>query len=169
MKWVLVTLLIFVIIVCCGSREGFVDLGFSGYKKPISDFSFTDTLQDVNLDNYKRDNSAIPPTTIASVINAIQGHLSEKHSVCMEPIETMYVDKYTNQGEVAYNSRMMFYSKDHHFAAEIMSKSIQNADGSIVVASVRTQVPSSDISGPSAYSGEAAGSEFINRVEINEA
>jgi len=169
MKWIPIALLIIVILICCGSREGFVDFGFSGYKKPVSNFSFTDTIQDVNLDNYKRDNSAVPAATIAGIINAVKVHLSEKHNVCMEPIETMYVDKYASGGEVAYDSRMMFYSKDHHFAAEIMSKSIQNADGSVVVASVRTQVPSSDISGPSAYSGEGAGSAFSNRVEISEA
>ena len=95
MKWIPITLLIIVILICCGSREGFVDFGFSGYKKPVSNFSFTDTVQDINLDNYKRDNSAVPPTTIAGIINSLKVHLSEKHSVCMEPIETMYVDKYS--------------------------------------------------------------------------
>lgn len=169
MKWVITALLIIVILVCCGSREGFVDFGFSGYKKPVSNFTFTDTIQDINLDNYKRDNSAVPTATIAGIINALQVHLAEKHNICMEPVETMYVDRYSSGGNIVYNSRMMFYSKKHHFATEIMSKSMQNADGSVVIASVHTQVPSSDISGPSAYSGETKGSKFVDRVEINEA
>lgn len=158
MNVLIISLLVLVIIACFGSREGFVDFGFSGYKKPVGRFAFTDTIQTVDVSAMEPLDDQLTPNEISSVIRAIQVYVKENHDVCLEPTQTIYINKYSPD---IYNARVMFYNKAHRFATEIVA----TLNGTDTIASIRTQVPANDVSGPAGYT-DAVTSNFVQTDEF---
>ena len=144
MHVLIVALLVIVLIVCFGSREGFADIGFSGYRKPVGRFAIDDTIQPVDVTSMEQIEAALTTAEVSSIIRSIQLYVKDNHSVCLEPIQTIYINKYSPD---IYNARIMFYNKTHLFATELVA----TLNGTDTVASIRTHVPSGDVSGPAGY------------------
>ena len=166
MNYLIVALVILLFICFYGTREGFVDFGLSGYHKPVSEFSMVADVQDVDISNYKRDIAPIPVPVINEVTQVVQEFIRQRTGKCLQPIETIYINKYSGDNGSVYDTRFMFYDPKHFFVSEIMAKILQNKGADAYsISSVRTQVPSADQSGPSPYGGNAADS-FISQPEI---
>ena len=166
MNYLVVALVILMAICFWGSREGFVDFGFSGYHKPVGDLNFSDELQAVDTSNYKRDSTVIPLEKLNAIANVVTEYLKNKTGKCMQPIETIYINKYSGESGDMYDTRFMFYDPKHFFVAEILAKVLQNKKSDqYMISSVRTQVPSVDQSGPLPYGGGAT-SQFVEYPEI---
>ena len=166
MNYLTVALILILFFCLCGSREGFIDHGFSGMHKPVDNFNFSVDVQAVDTSNYKKDLTQIPVDKLNEIAMVVQQYITQYTGNCMQPIETIYINKYTGDGGDMYDTRFMFYDPIHFFVVEILAKVLQN-DGSTeyMVATISTQVPSSDSSGPSAYNGNSAGT-FVEYPEI---
>lgn len=64
----------------------------------------------------KEEDVAIPADFIAELLTKIQEHIKAETGLCMSPVQTIYVDKYSGD---FYDVRVMFYSPEHHFSSEI--------------------------------------------------
>ncbi len=154
MKVLIVSLLVIVLIVCFGSREGFVDFGFSGYKKPVGRFAIDDIIQPVDVTSMTPEETSLSSADVSTIIRSIQVYVKDTHNVCLEPIQTIYINKYSPD---IYNARVMFYNKTHRFATELVA----TLNGTNTIASVRTHVPAQDISGPAGYTS-GSGASFAD-------
>ena len=159
MKLLILTILVLIVITCFGSREGFIDFGLSGYKKPVGRFSFVDTLQNIDVSTMTPVDEAISSNDIASIIRSIQVYVKDNYNVCLEPIQTVYINKYSPD---IYNARVMFYNKTHRFATEIVA----TLNGPDTVADIRTQVPAQDVSGPVGFTDKSDTAAFTNSDEL---
>lgn len=161
MKYLILVLIVLMAICFLGSREGFVDFGFSGYHKPVSDFSFADESQAVDMSQYTRDVTKIPSNKISDIVEVVKSTIKNRTGKCMIPIQTIYINKYSGADATVYDTRFMFFDPKHSFASEILAKLIQNNDSDdFMIGSIRTQVPSSYESGPEAFRGDVSGSSF---------
>ena len=152
MKYLVLVLVALMTICFMGSREGFVDFGFSGYHKPVSDFNFSDEVQAIDMSKYKRDSTEIPADKINGIVQVVRHSLKERTGKCMEPVETIYINKYSDDKASVYDTRFMFYDPAHFFMSEILATIIQNnGSDDFMVGTIRTQVPSADVSGPNPY------------------
>ena len=166
MNYLIVALAILLFICFCGTREGFVDFGLSGYHKPVGEFSMVEDVQDVDISSYKRDITQMPVSVINDVTQVVQSFIRERTGKCLQPIETIYVNKYSGETGVMYDTRFMFYDPKHFFVSEIMARVLKNnKSDTYTISSVRTQVPSADQSGPSPYGG-ASVDTFVSQPEI---
>ena len=157
MNYLVIALVILLFFCFCGSREGFVDFGFSGWHKPVEDFNFSEDVQDVDLSTYTKDLTEIPTAKLDAIAQVVKAAVNKITGKCMQPIETIYINKYTGSTGDAYDARFMFFDHKHSFVAEILAKVLQNkGSDEYTIASVRTQVPAADISGPAAYGGNGA-------------
>ena len=161
MKYLILVLVALMAICFFGSREGFVDFGFSGYHKPVSDFSFADEAQAIDMSQYTRDVTKIPPNKINDIVEIVKSTIQNRTGRCMTPVQTIYINKYSSDKASVYDTRFMFFDPKHSFASEILAKLIQNnGSDEFMVGSIRTQVPSTYESGPVAFRGDTAGSTF---------
>ena len=160
MKLLVLAILVLVVIACFGSREGFVDFGLSGYKKPLGRFSFVDNQQNIDVSSLTPVEGALTADEVASVIRSMQEYVKSTQNVCLEPIQTIYVNKYSPD---IYNARVMFYNKSHRFVTELVA----TLNGPETVVDIRTQVPSQDASGPDAFLGSSDFSGFTDSNEIS--
>ena len=161
MKYLVLVLTALMAICFFGSREGFIDFGFSGYSKPVSDFSISDDAQGVDMTQYRRDTTDIPTGKLSDIVEIVKSTISKKTGKCMVPIQTIYINKYSNDKAAVYDTRFMFFDPKHSFASEILAKIIQNNDSDeFTVGSIRTQVPSNYTSGPAAFTGDVKASSF---------
>lgn len=167
MKYLILVLAVLMVICFCGSREGFIDFGFSGYHKPVSDFSFADDAQAIDMSQYKRDVTKIAPNKISDIVEVVKSTILNRTGKCMVPIQTIYINKYSSDKASVYDTRFMFFDPKHSFASEILAKLIQNNDSDdFMIGSIRTQVPSMYASGPAAFRGDVAGSSFEEYPQI---
>ena len=157
MKLPLIALAVIVAAVCLGSRESFVDFGLSGYKKPIGRFAFSDSIQNIDISSMKPEEGPVSPDEITTVIKSIQEYVKSKHNVCLHPVQTIYINKYSPD---IYDARVMFYNTTHHFGAEVMA----TMTGS-TIASIRTRVPAEAVSGPVGFTDDTA-SPFLPADEV---
>ena len=157
----LVFVLIALMVICfVGSREGFVDFGFSGYHKPASNFNFSEEVQAINMSDYRRDTTEIPVDKVNGIVQVVKHSLGQRIGRCMEPVETIYINKYSNDKASVYDTRFMFYDPKHFFMNEILATVLQNnGSDDYMIGTIRTQVPSADVSGPLPYT-ENGGSHF---------
>lgn len=166
MNYLVIALVLLLVFCFWGSREGFVDFGFSGAHKIARNVSFSEDIQDVDLSSYKRDLTEIPIAKLDAIAQVVQHAVNRITGKCMQPIETIYINKYSGETGDAYDARFMFYDAKHSVATEILAKVLQN-EGSdeYMIAQVRTQVPSADRSGPAAFtSGNQA--QWVEYPEI---
>ena len=167
MKYLILVLAAIMAICFFGSREGFVDFGFSGYSKPVTDFSFADEAQAIDMSQYTRDVTNISPKKINDIVEIVKSTILNRTGKCMTPVQTMYINKYSSDKASVYDTRFMFFDPKHSFASEILAKLIQNNDSDeFMVGSIRTQVPSSYESGPAAFGGDVAASSFEEYPQI---
>lgn len=132
------------------TKENFVDFGFSGWKKPVDRLALS-YGSPVNLSGYKRDLTVLSSTQIGGIIDAMMKAGKKATKMCLDPIETIYINKYSGEDGDIYDSRVMFYSKDHYFAVELIGQVKSEGNGYRVV-SLRTQRPANDANGPTADS-----------------
>jgi len=166
MKYLILVLVALMAICFFGSREGFVDFGFSGYHKPVSDFDFADEVQAIDMSQFKRDLTKIPPGKLNDLVEVVKHTIKTKTGKCMTPVQTIYVNKYSGDKASVYDTRFMFYDPKHFFASEILAKVIQNNDSDeFMVGTIRTQVPTSAV-GPQAFGGDVAQSEFESYPQL---
>lgn len=160
MKYLILVLALLMVICFCGSREGFVDFGFSGYHKPVSDFSFDSETQAIDMSQYTKDITNIPAQKVNGIIDVLKSTILNTTGKCMIPIQTIYINKYSNDSSTIYDTRFIFFDNKHSFASEILAKLIQNKDSEdFMVGSIRTQVPSNYV-GPDAFKGDVFGSSY---------
>ena len=160
MKYLILVLALLMVICFCGSREGFVDFGFSGYHKPVSDFSFDSETQAIDMSQYTKDITNIPAQKVNGIIDVLKNTILNTTGKCMIPIQTIYINKYSNDSSTIYDTRFIFFDNKHSFASEILAKLIQNKDSEdFMVGSIRTQVPSNYV-GPDAFKGDVFGSSY---------
>ena len=149
MNCTLVILLIILVCVFMGTKEGFVDFGLSGWEKPVAKFNVNEDPDPLDMSQYTQDLTDIAPSKIGSILNSIKSFMKEKTQKCLVPIETIYVNKYTGPRGTMYDTRFMFYDTKSYFVTELMSKVLEQGDtDNFTVSSVRTQVPAADASGP---------------------
>lgn len=161
MNYLILVLAALMAICFCGSREGFIDFGFSGYHKPASDFNFSDETQAVDMSQYTRDLTEVPVDTVRDIVVAVNDALKVKTGACMTPVQTIYINKYSNNKASVYDTRFMFYSPKHFFTTEILAKVVQNKDSpAYTVNTIRTQVPAASVGGPGPFGGEGEASSF---------
>ena len=166
MNYLIIALAILLAICFCGSREGFVDFGFSGWQKPVEDFSFSKDVQDVDLSTYTRDTSEIPISKLNDIAQVVQHSVKKITGKCMKPIETIYINKFSSETGDAYDTRFMFFDPKHSFVSEILAKVLQNkGSDDYSIASIHTQVPSNDTSGPLPY-GDNSQAQWVEYPEI---
>lgn len=168
MDYKLLALLILLALFFVGTREGFVDFGLSGWSKPVENFDVDITEKKFDFSQFKRELTDISPADLSKLIEVTKGFMKQKTGKCLTPIETVYVNRYTGpQGEVLYDSRMMFYDTKHYFVTELMGKLLKNDDNSYTVASMRTQVPAQDVSGPAAMNDSVTQmSQFVQKDDL---
>ena len=168
MNYKLLALIVLLAIFFFGSREGFVDFGLSGWSKPVENFNVDEVETKVDLSQFKRELTDIAPSDLSKIIDTMTAFMQNKTGKCLTPIETIYVNKYSGpQGEVMYDNRVMFYDTKHFFVTEVMSKLLKNDNDSYTVASMRTQVPSRDVSGPAAMNDDVQQmSTFVDQDEL---
>ena len=171
MNYTLLILSILLLILLCGSREGFVDFGLSGWTKPVDHYSFVDKDMDIDMQKYKKDLTDIGTNKLSNIIYTVQQYAKKNTGQCLQPIETIYVNKYSGPQGTLYDTRLMFYDQKHYFMTELMTRLIETAGGDgFQVASMRTQIPASDSSGPGGMdlpdpTGSNPG-EFLQQREI---
>ena len=170
MNYTLLLLVFLLAILLLGSREGFVDFGLSGWSKPVDHYSFVDKDMNIDMNTYKKVLTDITATKLRNIISSIQVYAKDKTQQCLEPIETVYVNKYSGPQGSMYDTRMMFYDQKNYFMTEIMTKLLEKpgGDGTFQVASMRTQIPAGDASGPagSDMSASQPMSQFLSNPEI---
>tara|TARA_R110002074_G_scaffold282245_1_gene453768 strand:- start:1572 stop:2177 length:606 start_codon:yes stop_codon:yes gene_type:complete len=150
MNYTLLLLVFLLAILLMGSREGFVDFGLSGWTPPVDHYSFVDDNIKIDMNTYKKDITDISTSKLANLISSVQVYAKKTTNQCLQPIETIYVNKYSGPQGALYDTRMMFYDAKNYFMTEIMTKLLEKpgGEGSFQVASMRTQVPADDASGP---------------------
>ena len=170
MNYTLLLLVFLLAILLWGSREGFVDFGLSGWSKPVDHYSFVDKDMNIDMNTYKKDLTDITAKKLRNIISSIQVYAKAKTQQCLEPIETIYVNKYSGPQGSMYDTRMIFYDQKHYFMTEIMTKLLEKpgGDGTFQVASMRTQIPAGDASGPAGSDMSASEplSQFLPQPEI---
>ena len=169
MNYTLLILAILLLILLCGSREGFVDFGLSGWTKPVDNYSFVDKDMNIDMQEYKKDLTDIGTNKLSNIIYSVQQYAKKSTGQCLQPIETIYVNKYSGPQGTLYDTRLMFYDQKHYFMTELMTRLIETGDGNFQVASMRTQIPASDSSGPGGMDLPAPGNspgEFLQQREI---
>tara|TARA_R110002074_G_scaffold123161_1_gene258434 strand:+ start:211 stop:834 length:624 start_codon:yes stop_codon:yes gene_type:complete len=170
MNYTLLLLVFLLAILLWGSREGFVDFGLSGWSKPVDHYSFVEKDMNIDMNTYKKDLTDITTTKLRNIISSIQVYAKAKTQQCLEPIETIYVNKYSGPQGSMYDTRMMFYDQKNYFMTEIMTKLLEKpgGDGTFQVASMRTQIPAGDASGPagSDMSASQPMSQFLPQIDI---
>ena len=170
MNYTLLLLVFLLAILLWGSREGFVDFGLSGWSKPVDHYSFVEKDMNIDMNTYKKVLTDITATKLRNIISSIQVYAKAKTQQCLEPIETIYVNKYSGPQGSMYDTRMMFYDQKNYFMTEIMTKLLEKpgGDGTFQVASMRTQIPAGDASGPagSDMSASQPMSQFLPQIDI---
>lgn len=157
MKLPLIALAVIVTIACLGSREGFVDFGLSGYKKPIGRFAFAESTQNIDVSSMTPEEGPLSPDEIATVIKSIQEYVKSKHDVCLHPVQTIYINKYSPD---IYDARIMFYNTTYHFGTELVA----TLSGK-TISSIRTSIPAEAISGPVGFTDDTS-SPFLPADEV---
>jgi hypothetical protein len=168
MNCTLVILLIILVCVFMGTKEGFVDFGLSGWEKPVAKFNVNEDPDPVDMSQYTQDLTDIAPSKIASILETVKSFMKEKTQKCLVPIETIYVNKYTGPRGTMYDTRFMFYDTKSYFVTELMSKVMEQGDtGNFTVSSARTQVPAADASGPQgSLPSSGCASAFLPDTEL---
>ena len=160
---VILVLAVVIFVLACGSREGFIDFGFSGYKKPITNFELKDG-DAADLSNYKRDLTKVTPSEISSIISVIQKTAKEQTGQCLDPIQTVYINRYTNpQGGSLFDSRVVFFDKSHHFVTELTAQMLKNSNDTFSVLSLRTQ---DEIARSNGFAGDGTGANFLPETDL---
>tara|TARA_Y100001936_G_scaffold106731_2_gene104850 strand:- start:13676 stop:14236 length:561 start_codon:yes stop_codon:yes gene_type:complete len=150
-------------IVLRSTKEGFVDYGFSGWKKPVPRLTITDG-KPVDTSTLRRDLTVLSPDTIGGIVNAVAESAKQTTNMCFTPIETIYINKYSGESGDFFDSRIMFYCPNNYFTVELISQVRAEGTG-YRVTSMRTQVPSNDANGPSGFANDT-GSVFVSHDEL---
>jgi len=168
MNCTLILILVILFFVFMGSKEGFVDFGFSGWEKPVAKFNVNEDPDPLDMSLYTQDLTDISPGKIGSIIETIQEFMKEKTKKCLVPLETIYVNKYSGPRGTMYDTRFMFYDPSGYFVTELMGKVIEQGDtDTFTVSSVRTQVPAADASGPQgSLPSSGCASAFLPDTEL---
>ena len=150
MNYTLLFLVFLLAILLWGSKEGFVDFGLSGWTPPVDHYSFVENNMKIDMNTYKKDLTDISTSKLANIISSVQVYAKEKTGQCLQPIETIYVNKYSGPQGAMYDTRLMFYDAKNYFMTELMTKLLEKpgGEGDFQVASMRTQIPAGDASGP---------------------
>lgn len=164
MNYTLVALVLILMFLLCGSREGFVDFGFSGYKKPVTNFRVSDG-DAVDLSEYKRDETLLTSDEISSMIGAIQERTKTDTGECLQPVQTIYINKYTGPQGNMYDSRIMFFDPAHQFVTELSSQLLKNTGNSFSILSIKTP---QEISDKNAFKGGSI-ANFLPETDLQTA
>ena len=94
-------------------KENFVEvMGFAGMSKDPANIIINDNIGKISESEYtKQEKYNITPDIINDIVKLIQKYLNSKYGICAQPIETNYIQKYTNNGDptkILYKTRMMF-------------------------------------------------------------
>ena len=170
MNYTLLLLVFLLVILLWGSREGFVDFGLSGWTKPVDHYSFVEKDMNIDMNAYKKQVTDVTTGKLSHIIATVQNYAKAKTGQCLQPIETIYVNKYTGPQGNMYDTRVMFYDQKNYFMTELMTKLLEKPgdDSGFQVASMRTQIPAGDASGPqgSDMSQSEPLSAFLPQIDI---
>ena len=137
MNYTLVALAVILMVFLCGSREGFIDFGLSGYVKPITNFKVSEGAP-VDVSQYKRDMTVLTRDEIAGIIKVMQESTKKESGQCLQPIQTIYINRYTGPQGDMYDSRVMFFDQVHDFVTELSGQFLKNAGNTFSVLSLNT-------------------------------
>lgn len=110
-KFLLIALFVFALVMCT-TREKFVEVfGFAGYAKPAT-VDYDSSLAPIKEEEYvEQQKFEITPDIVSDIVNVIQKHVRDKQNLCVQPVETNFVNKLVNttdETKVLYRARMMF-------------------------------------------------------------
>ena len=154
MNYTLLLLVFLLVILLWGSREGFVDFGLSGWTKPVDHYSFVEKDMNIDMNAYKKQVTDVTTGKLSHIIATVQNYAKAKTGP---------------QGNM-YDTRVMFYDQKNYFMTELMTKLLEKPgdDSGFQVASMRTQIPAGDASGPqgSDMSQSEPLSAFLPQIDI---
>jgi hypothetical protein len=143
---VLILIMIFVFLISSGSnvKEQFVEMfGFAGYKKTKE---IDLDIRAPHLDGFIQSGGQITPDEIQSVVIPCQKYFGEKAGVCVYPIETNDVKKYTKNetGDVMFVARFMFTVTDPGFPRGV-GATFHVLNGRVIGAVTQQKMDNNDI------------------------
>ena len=132
-----------IIIILTTKKEKFVEvMGFAGITKDTSDIVIADNIGKVDETKYtKQEKYSITPDITNDIVKLIQKYINSKYGICVHPIETNYINKYTNKTDILYKSRMIFMkSAGFPYAFSVSSDVfLAGGDSPAVLAGIYTQ------------------------------
>lgn len=132
-----------IVVILSTKKEKFVEvMGFAGMTKDTSDIVINDNINKIDETKYtKQEKYSITPDITNDIVKLIQKYINSKYGICAHPIETSYIDKYTNNKDTLYKSRMMFMkSVGFPYAFSVSSDVlVAGGDSPAVLAGVYTQ------------------------------